>query len=126
MPHFDGRSERVEPIALGNPQVDVNRFQIHPLTHEALHDLWRFDQGTIVTMGPDFSASFTHNVCSTLGMIPMAVRQPELNQAAFLARQYRLNINPDIARGIDQHGLAAIRDGQQVGIGLNRPRRQDV
>src|SRR5688572_32957051 len=101
VPHLDRRSQRVEPVALCNPQINLNGLEIHSLTHEALHDLWRFDQGTIVTMSPNFSTGFTHHVRSALRVIPMSMRQPEFNEPAFLAGENRLNVSPHLPRRID-------------------------
>ena len=77
-------------------------------------------------MGPNFSASFTDYVRPTLGMVPMAMGKPELNQAALLGRQDWLDVSPNLPGSVDQHRFATVGGGQQVGVRLDRPRGQNV
>ena len=52
-------------------------------------------------MRPNFSTRFTHDIRAALGVVPMAMRQPELDQPALFGRQNGLYVVPNVAGGID-------------------------
>ena len=112
MPHLDVTSERRQPLALHDPVVHGHRLEPQLLTHKPLHNFRRLDQVPILPMRSHLGPGRPHDGRPTLRVIPVSMRQPELSQRACLLFQNRFNIRPDVARRIDEHGLATFRRGQ--------------
>ena len=77
-------------------------------------------------MGANFSASFTDYLRPTLGVVPVTMGQPQLDQPALLGGQDWLDVSPYLPGSVDQHRFATIGRSQQVGVRLDRPGGQNV
>ena len=106
VPHLDRLPQRRPALTLDHELVDFHRSEPHAGNQKHFHDLGALDQQLVVAVGAHFSVGRRHHLGPSLGVIPVAVRQPKLPEGALLLRQDRLDLLPNAARRVDEHRFA--------------------
>jgi len=104
----------------------VDRIDADAAAQEDCHDLRSLDQCLIGAMGAHPGSGVPDHLGPALRVVPVPVRDPEFPQGGAVDGEKRLDLGPDALRRINQNGLLPRGVDEQVGVGLDRTRGQDV
>jgi hypothetical protein len=126
MAHAHLLAERLDRVPVLEPAVDPDGLQDRTGEHEGLHELGLEVQRPVGGVPVGHGPALAHDLGGALRVVPVAVGEPQHGKLAALGLQDGLHLGPDAQGRVDKDRCSQGGIGQQVGVGRDRARGQDM